>query len=204
MSWGDVVAPVLMRAEAEWAQGVEDRAGTPGVARIDAYIRGPAGLGWPTVEVGPNARPKIPYRDDGDFAWCGAFTAFCWQAAGLDRKVRRDDFASTWRLWTWGRSADAAAKGRVFQRGGQGLVLLPGDVVIVKGPSKKPYGSHITLCVEPLPETSTYRTIEGNARGVLGPDGKRRGEGVVRNRRKVSDVAFTVRPGPGDLARAVA
>jgi len=68
--------------------------------------------------------------------------------------------------------------------------MRKGDIVVVTR-GKKRWGDHITICLEPPRDGETYRTIEGNARG-MGKGGKRY-EGVVKNRRRLEDVAFVYR-----------
>ena len=150
---------VIGIAEGEWATVVAEPPG-PNSERIRSYIYD--GLGWP--------ERRWPYERDGDFAWCGAFAAFCYAAAGLRAEVRHKHLASTYRLWRWASGTDRL---RVL-----GDAML-GDIVIVGHERSKRWGSHITLCRGV--ESGALLTFEGNARGKCG-DGRRR-EGVIARSR---------------------
>lgn len=145
------------------------------------------GLGW-----GWEGR----YAGDGDFEWCGAFAARCWEEGGLLPLVRRESWASCYRLQRWASHRPTSPAAPSFaspprlcvafdehtQALPEGLEVRPGDVLIVGGVGTGP-GKHITL-VERFDEaTGTFWTYEGNA-GGLGPDGKRR-QGVIRGRRRL-------------------
>jgi hypothetical protein len=202
-----VAGLVMAVADTEWFAGVEDRVGTPGIARILSYIR--EGLGWDSA-----------YRRDGDFAWCGAFVAYCWAAAGLHPVLRRECFASTYRLWCYGRHLGefhpwtrvrltpggssvslrqwweelSAARGvdcrRLMQRCAPGKPLewepAAGDVALVGAdpaldPGKIPeWGQHVAL-VRRYDPRGVIETVEGNAWGLgPAPEGEvRQYEGVV-------------------------
>lgn len=154
----------------EWGRVVREPApGRPReAARIDGYIRGPLGLGWPSAATGPD--DSQAYERNGQFEWCGAFAARCWGAAGLDAEVRRLRFPSTYRL------------GSTEAKHGPPLLrvpldrLQPGDVLVVTD-GRKPWGAHVTLVQSVQAAEGLAYTIEGNARGKLG-DGSL-GEGVV-------------------------
>lgn len=154
-------------------------------AAIDRMIRGPSGLGWPSAQGGGSV--VGPYRGNGDFAWCGAFAATCWAAAGLLADVRRAHFASTHRLARWSRGSDR----RVSVSS-----VRAGDVVVV-GHKDPVNGDHIAIATGPS-ENGTIPTIEGNSRSGVGP-GKTRREGVVRFERGPSDFRYAVRPTAADL-----
>lgn len=166
--WSEVCAVVLAAAEAEWERPVVEPPG-PNADRIDTYIRGSQGLGW-----GWESR----YTRDRQFAWCGAFMAWCWGAAGLRPELRRRICPSTYRIWKAGQSGPDRLPGRRF---GPPVTFLPGDVAIVGPEGGKPWGSHITLVREWDRDRGELLTVEGNARGVQ-PDGEVR-EGVVHQRR---------------------
>ena len=158
---GDYVGTVLTRAEAEWGRPVVEPPG-PGWEWIDEYIRGRDGLQWIWEQR---------YVRNRQFAWCGAFAAYCYQAAGLSAEIRKNVMPSTYRLYAWAKgtarllSPDAAARG---------------DIVIVGPEAGKIWGAHITIC-EFIDGGDELATLEGNARGT-GSDGSSY-EGVVRQRR---------------------
>lgn len=182
---------VAARAVEEWRRAVME---PPGVnaARIDSYIRGPEGLGWPSAALRGSSDSR-EYRRNGQFQWCGAFAAWCWSI--LDAEIRLHHFASTYRLdgWTAGNARRLTPE-----------ELLPGDLAIV-GPRDKT--AHITVVVGEPHEVDgivSVETVEGNATG-LGPAGKRY-EGVIRRRRpfyapdpRIYRVHFGVRPAAEDM-----
>jgi len=115
MTWAEVGAAVLEVAEREWRRPVvepnRDGQVRAGAGRINEYIRGALGLGWPTAQVGV---PSVAYTRNGQFAWCGAFAAYCWGAgAGLRADLRRLACPSTFRLWELARQ-----QGRTWKRCG--------------------------------------------------------------------------------------
>lgn len=164
----------MSAAEREWQRPVMEPPGE-GWQEVDKYIR--AGLEW----------KRKPYTENRSFAWCGAFAAWVFGAAGLGRGIRQKTMASTYRMWRDWRKTDRLVPKEDMRRG---------DIVVVTR-GKKRWGDHITICAEPPRDAKTYRTIEGNARG-LGPTGKRY-EGVVKNRRRLEDVAFVYRLKAGDF-----
>jgi len=184
-----VAERVVAAAVAEWTLDVREPPG-PNVERIDRYIRGEQGLWWGTAAL--NDRDSMIYRRNGQFAWCGAFAAFCFGAAGLSAEVRRKSFASTYRLHRWSEGSDRRVSVKSLRRG---------DVVVV-GPadgSGKAWGNHVTIA-ETVDEDGVH-TLEGNARGN-GVNGERY-EGVIRsfrpfrgNEKRGRDyvVMFGVRP----------
>lgn len=194
----DTATAVLAAAAAEWARDVREPPHPGGAARIDTYIRGPQGLGWGSVEVGPGARPGIPYTRNRQFEWCGAFAAFCYGAAGLKRIHRLKRLASTYRLWVWSAEDNAA-------RHVDPEDLQPGDIVVM-GPAGDRDGAHIAICAT-APDGGTITTVEGNAYGA-GPTVARI-EGVVRQVRPLAGapglfsadyrVLFGVRPLASDF-----
>lgn len=190
---------VLRAAREEWLRGVAEP-GTEGMPNgatiIDDYIRGPLGLGWSTADV-KTWKPGVPYTRNGQFAWCGAFTARCWAAAGLKLALRQKHLAGTGRLYRWAH-ADGSAR-LVNPRG-----LQPGDIAVV-GALGSVDGEHIVIVNQVFAgEITTY---EGNAHGA-GIDG-RRYEGVVTQSRPFDApglprakyrVLYGVRPLSEDLA----
>lgn len=190
---------VLQAAHREWLRGVAEpgTSGMPnGAAIIDDYIRGPLGLGWNTADV-KTWKPGVPYTRNGQFAWCGAFAARCWAAAGLKLALRQKHLAGTGRLYRWAKS-DGGAR---FVPPGE---LRPGDIAVV-GPDGSGDGEHITI-VDAV-NAGTISTYEGNAHGI-GIDGLRY-EGVIVSKRPFADqplpkakyrVLYGVRPLDEDLA----
>jgi hypothetical protein len=146
--------------------------------RIDRYIRGPSGLGWPTADA--TFKTVVPYTRNGQFEWCGAFVAHCWGIAGLRAEARREYLASCYRLHQWTGRAIPLAN------------LRPGDILVLASARSPRWGSHIAL-VDRV-DGGIAHTIEGNAHGLLG-DGTR-GEGVVACERPLvatPGAAFTAR-----------
>ena len=64
-----------------------------------------------------------PYERNGDFAWCGAFAAYCWSSLKLD--IRKRTFPSTYRLWRDWQSRRIPTAG-----------MRPGDIVVVGIPPR--------------------------------------------------------------------
>lgn len=188
----DVRLDVVERALKEWKRVVME---PPGLnwQRIDAYIRGPAGLSWPSAALKDSSDSKR-YRRNGQFQWCGAFAAWAW-GLRLKPEIRKKYLASCYRLDTW--TTSGARRVSLEE-------LLPGDIIVM-GPSAKL--AHIGLCVSPPhfdDGTTSIETVEGNARGI-GPDGQKY-EGVIRRWRPLSApddrvyrVHFGVRPAAEDL-----
>jgi len=191
---------VLAAADAECRRGVAEP-GTPnmpnGATIIDDYIRGPMGLGWNTCDV-KTWKPGVPYTRNGQFAWCGAFAARCWAAAGLKLALRQKYLAGTGRLYRWAH-ADGSAR-LVAPRD-----LRPGDIAVV-GPLGSGDGEHITI-VSKVGDTSIW-SYEGNAHGNGSVLGAPWYEGVVKQTRPFADpslpkakyrVLYGVRPLASDL-----
>ncbi|MGA1706909.1 MAG: hypothetical protein ACO39X_07700, partial [Candidatus Nanopelagicaceae bacterium] len=67
-----------LRAEGEWELDVTEPGlgGAHGADRINVYISGSDGLQWPDANMKKDG--ANPYEKNGDFAWCGAFAAYCW------------------------------------------------------------------------------------------------------------------------------
>lgn len=156
------VQNLIGAALAEWNRPVHEPPGE-GWERIDSYIRGKQGLGWSWEKR---------YVRDRQFAWCGAFAAFCYGQVGLKAGVRRDVMPSTYRLYTWAKNTDRMLPVAEVRRG---------DIVLVGPAGGRVWGAHITICEEPDPAAGLVRTLEGNARGT-GPDGSTY-EGVIRQTR---------------------
>ena len=153
------------RALAEWSSMVEEPD-----QRINTYIRSMEGIGWTWEKE---------YVKNGQFAWCGAFAAFCYTAVSF--KTRQKIFPSCYRLYSnWSQTSR-----RIEPRD-----MLPGDIVVVYSSARATWGDHITLC-RVAPIDGKFETIEGNAHGTLG-DGSH-GEGVIARERSLDEVAFVYR-----------
>jgi hypothetical protein len=220
----------LERALAEWKRDIvdpprrsindplfdEDR------KAIDGYIRNGAQLG------GVSAPRTFVYQKDGDYEWCGAFHAHCWEPF-IQPDLRQLYWPSTYRLDCYGRyvagfsSANAKATAAKYPRpsadGRKYLKLTatskpadveafgprPGDILLVGFSTGTAYGSHVTLVERWDPDASVFHTIEGNATGI-GPKGTRI-QGVIKHQRPLgtTNPARTyhalrlVRPGINDL-----
>lgn len=164
---------------------------------IDEFIR--KGLGW----------VRDPYKGDGDFAWCGAFVAWCWRAAGLRSTLREHFFASTRRLEKYARGEQLdGGRARPLSRlrfvvaedttaeDVQRFGPQPGDLLLIG--SHEP-GAHIALLEHY--EQGVCSTIEGNGFG-RSPGGVQR-EGVVKRERPLHAagprVRRIIRPSVEDL-----
>jgi hypothetical protein len=166
-------------------------------AAIDGMIR--VGLGWSW---------EPPYAGDGDFEWCGAFAATCWQT--LKPELRRIYFASTYRLDRYAsyRSQNGeknTGSGRLYACLDEHSTSLPfepraGDILMI-GPAGSGYGRHITLVESFNPATRVFSTLEGNGTGT-GPHGEHQ-QGVVRGLRALGGPAWharrLIRPSEEDL-----
>ncbi len=187
---------LIQVAHTEWMRGVtEPVSGGPknGAARIDEYIRGASGLGWSTAELGPTARPNIPYTKNGMFEWCGAFAAWCYGQVGLKPLIRKKNIASTYRLFVWSNGNARRIPLRDIQ---------PGDIVVI-GPEGDADGAHVTIASTALKPDGTFETYEGNAGGKK-PDGTKH-EGVIKSVRSIHGktsrdyrAVFAVRPLEGE------
>jgi len=167
---------VIQRACSEWDKNVTEPEYGGDWQRINTYIKGVDGIGW-TWEK--------DYTKNGQFAWCGAFAAFCFTRIKFN--IRQKIFPSCYRLWNaWGGTSRKVSE------------LNHGDIVVVytsldRSPS---YGNHITICMG-FPDIDGYfETIEGNAKGqVQSGDFE---EGVIRRQRNVKDIAHIYRPASED------
>jgi len=155
----------LKRAEGEWARVVKEPD-----ARIDDYIRSRDGIGWSWEK---------PYVRNGQFAWCGAFASFCFTAVKFP--IRQKIFPSCYRLYkNWSNTSRHIPIEN----------MMAGDIVVVFSSKRSVQGDHITIATSSI-ENGEFTTVEGNAHGTLG-DGLY-GEGVVKNTRKVEQVAHVYR-----------
>lgn len=160
---------------------------------IDRCIRGAFGLTWNTVQVGPTARPNVPYKNDGDFAWCTAFVGAMYGLQGLKREIRRKLMSSPYRLWEAYRHDS-----RRFIT--DPSALLPGDVVVLGPctPNAAPWGEHGVFFYK-LTGNGHFISIEGNAKGYATvpeaeeDSGKNKYEGAVFNRRPLFPVVTNPR-----------
>lgn len=163
---------------------------------IDSFIR--SGLGWTWEPT---------YAGDGAFEWCGAFAAWCW--AGVKAQLRRQYFASTYRLDRYARYQ--SVNGELNRGAGRLIATLDehsnvtpwepraGDILMI-GPPGSGFGKHITL-VESF-DGKVFHTVEGNGTGT-GPHGERQ-QGVVRAVRTLGGTGWharrLIRPSVEDLA----
>ena len=192
----------IERATGEWQNAIYDppRAATSindlmSKNSIDRYIR--KGLSW-TWEP--------PYAGDGDFEWCGAFAAYCWQA--IRPSLRKTYFASTYRLDRYARYGSVNGEknrgsGRLLAEFDEHSTSLPwepraGDILTI-GPAGSGYGKHICL-VESYAD-GVFKTLEGNSHG-RSPSGKT-WQGVIRSERNLGGAGWharrLIRPSPEDL-----
>lgn len=155
----------------EWRRGVMEPPGSHW-ERIDSYIRGPLGLGWSSADANHLDKP-IAYKRNRQFAWCGAFCAWCWGHAGLKASIRRKDLASLYRLYRFAHGTERYIEPEAVKIGD---VVSMGEV---DGPK---HGQHMALAVRNY-QNGTVVCIEGNAYGE-DPHGDRY-EGVVQNVRPV-------------------
>lgn len=191
-------------------------------AEIDSYIRN-------GLLLGGTQNPKtFKYEKDGDFEWCGAFAAHCWEPF-VAADLRRLYFPSTYRLDCYGRyvagfqTANAKDVWSRFPKPAQGerkyarlnsmstvedvekFGPRAGDILLVGTSTGLAYGAHITLVERWDPVAKVFHTIEGNGTGI-GPDGKRR-QGVVKAQRPLGGpnpsrnyhALRLVRPGINDI-----
>ena len=160
----DHTVEALIRARDEWERVVKDPSD-----RVNSYIRSAEGIGW-------SSQPD--YIRNGQFAWCGAFAAFCYTSVKMN--IRKKIFPSTYRMFeAWAKTNRRIAIDCV----------APGDIVVIYAGSKKRWGDHITLCVNVC--DGYIETIEGNAKGTLGDDTY--GEGVIKQKRSFDKIAYVYR-----------
>ena len=164
----------INKGNSEWSYNVTEPNGDGNWQRINSYIKSIDGLGWTWED---------DYVKDGQFAWCGAFVAYCY-GDSVNIQVRKNTFSSCYRM-----SRDWTNSSRVQTKEN----ILPGDIVVVytskeQSPS---YGNHITLVCSIPNELGDFDTIEGNANGA-GPNQEWR-EGVSKRTRNLSEVARVYR-----------
>ena len=157
----------ITRAEEELERVVIDPS-----ARINTYIKSKEGIGWSW---------EADYERNGQFAWCGAFAAYCYTSVSFP--IRHKIFPSCYRMYkAWAQSSRRVEPAKVS----------PGDIVIVYTSKRSLQGDHITLCVDASTIDQGYiTTIEGNAHGELG-NGER-GEGVITRQRTLDEFAHVYR-----------
>jgi len=163
----DNVREAIERAHAEWEALVHDPS-----ERINLYIKTSHGIGWSW---------EADYIKNGQFAWCGAFAAWC--HTRVKAIIRKKIFPSCYRMYkAWGQTSRKISPEKV----------QPGDIVVVYAAKRSMQGDHITLCVDRSTLNEGYiTTIEGNAHGEF-PDGSR-GEGVIKRQRKLIEFAHVYR-----------
>jgi|TARA_R100000479_G_scaffold108412_1_gene54441 hypothetical protein len=164
----DNVVEALERAMAEYEAFVKDPS-----ERISLYIKSSHGIGWSW---------EADYVKNGQFAWCGAFAAWCHTRVKFD--IRKKIFPSCYRLYAnWGQTS----------RKIDPMKVQPGDIVVVYTSKRSMQGDHITLCVDNslLGSEGEITTIEGNAHGTFPDDSY--GEGVIKRKRKLIEFAHVYR-----------
>lgn len=163
----DQAREAIKRAEIEWNQEIVDPCN-----RINTYIKSSEGIGWSWED---------DYVKNGQFAWCGAFAAFCYTKVNLT--IRKKIFPSCYRLYSNWSKTSRKIKTENIQAG---------DIVVIYTSKRSVQGDHITLCVDASTMSEGYiQTIEGNARGDLG-NGEY-GEGVIRQTRQLDSIAHVYR-----------
>ena len=174
---------VMKNAQREWDLNVSEPPKGQEQPRIDEYIRSNLGLGWSSADI-KHLDKKAPYTRDS-FSWCGAFAAFCYGDL-VPLAMRKKIFPSTFRMYDhWARSSRNRGKGDI--QAGDIVVVWTSQSQSVR--DKYHYGQHITLCE--FVDGDEIHTIEGNAKGELG-DGTW-GEGVIKRKRSLKDVAYVYR-----------
>ena len=159
-------AEALSRGMEEWNRVVKEPDN-----RINTYIRTQEGIGWGWEKM---------YQKNGQFAWCGAFAAYCWSSVKLD--IRKKIFPSCYRLYSnWSQTSRHIPVDK----------MSPGDIVIVYTAKRSKQGDHITLCKSEPDSDGVFKTIEGNAFGTLGDDTY--GEGVIQRERNIKEIAHVYR-----------
>jgi len=151
------------RAVTEWMLPVR-RSKDEGVERIDHYIRGDDALAWGYLK---GEFPK--YDRDSNFMWCGAFAAYCW--GFLKKQIRKQDFASTNRLFDWSEDTDRRIEPMTDAVPGDVFIVGPKPGMIVNGKSVYRKGRHLGIVDSVDLEEGGINTIEGNTIGMM-PDGK--------------------------------
>ena len=177
LNFQDIVKPsnhaydAMKRAKKEFELNVTEPGGGGDSNRINVYIKSSNGLGWSWEDN---------YEKNGDFAWCGAFAAFCY--TNLKFTIRQKILPSCYRLYNnW------------YNTGRRSNEICIGDIVTVFTSSDQSphYGNHIVLVSGLMDENGDFQTIEGNAKGE-GPDGEWR-EGVSTRTRNIKYVACIYR-----------
>jgi hypothetical protein len=186
----EIHTAIRLAALALWSEHVID---VHGSEKIESFFHE---VGWSWIKG---------YKNNESFAWCGVFAGVCCMRVGnhlepnqcvpvvVDPDIARVVMPSTYRLassakWKqatvhpadqWGSSVDGPLKNW----------LIPGAIVTISarkyGDRRDYMGGHIVI-VDELTAEDEFSTIEGNGHGLF-PDGKR-GEGVIRRTRKLSDV----------------
>lgn len=163
----DNAIQAISRAKKEWSRIVVDPCD-----RINSYIKSSEGIGWSWEK---------DYIKNGQFAWCGAFAAFCYTSVKMN--IRKKIFPSCYRLYkNWSKTS---RKIKIED-------VQAGDIVVIYTSKRSVQGDHITLCVDASTKKDGYiKTIEGNARGELGSG--EYGEGVIKQDRKLDSIAHVYR-----------
>ena len=201
-----------------WALNIYDPAPSDATARglfckhtIESLI---AACGWTWA---------LPYLGhdkaaSGTLEWCGLTAGACWVKAGLDPRIAKTWFASTYRLDAYASyealdkehpnpkpsGADLRRIARLNEHSTElDLPFAPqaGDILCM-GPSNGPdYGQHITIVDHFDAERKVFYVVSGNGVG-LGPDGKKMW-GIVKSQVPLGGASWharrLIRPGASDL-----
>lgn len=154
----------LDRALEEWLTAVRDPRrddASPDAERCRARIK---------TYINAGLDKSIPrYGGDGDYAFCGAFTSWCWLAGGLDLAKAKSHagpdvpgvpFGSTYRLHAAARRCPGFQLARIED-------ITPGDVVTVDTGKGAPYGDHVVLALAWDRSRSELLAVHANGTGRL-------------------------------------
>ena len=165
------VREVIERACDEWEKNVSEPGLGGDPSRITLYVKSREGLGWTWED---------DYTKNGQFAWCGAFAAWCYTKVRFN--IRQKVFPSCYRMYNnWAGTSRKVGE------------IKKGDIVVVyTSDQKKPdYGNHITIALSAPNDEGLFETIEGNAKG-FDPDHNIR-EGVIKRERNIKNIAHIYR-----------
>lgn len=187
----------VIEAERLWSIGILDTQIINGkkysgdLSEIENIIATGGGEFWER-----RMRTRGGYSEKKGDEWCGFFASCCFR--NLHPKIRKYVIPSCFRLYSsskWKQAGFSKPKWVPPKK------IQAGDIVVIYNRRHRNVdskGDHICLAVSSC-EEKTFRTIEGNATGFL-PDGNR-GEGVIKNIRKLSEVAFVYRLGPEHMVK---
>jgi len=165
------IREVVQRACDQWEKNVTEPEQDGHSAPITLYIKSREGLGWSWED---------DYTKNGQFAWCGAFAAWCYTKVIFN--IRQKIFPSCYRMYNaWGGTSRKVSE------------IQKGDIVVVYTSDQKTpnYGNHITIALSTPNDEGYFDTVEGNAVG-MGPNLDIR-EGVIKRKRSIFNVAHIYR-----------